>query len=66
MITPIRLTIPNLPIVVKCDPKLGEALKAVEAYINTTTVPDGQILRPSGNQVAAPPSDLVNPTVVGG
>ena len=51
-----QLTIPNKPIITRVDPKLGEALTAVETYVNEN------LNATPGNAKAAPPTTLANPT----
>lgn len=50
-----QLIIPNKPIITRNDPKLGEALTAVQTFVN------GNLNATPGNAKAAPPSTLVNP-----
>lgn len=60
------LSTPNLPVIYKQDQKVGEALTFIQKYINETTLPLGATQRTSGNQKAAPPVTVANPTVVPG
>jgi hypothetical protein len=53
----VKLVMPNLPVLNKESPKLGEALKVAQAFINRNTVSG------TGNRVAPPPLRIVNPTV---
>jgi len=52
----MNLTIPNLPVITKTDPKVGEALKAVEASVNLNVTPK------AGNKVTCIPTSVVDPT----
>lgn len=45
----MALTIPNLDKIQKADPKLGEALKRVQNYVDLNVTPAG------GNRKAPPP-----------
>ena len=51
----MSLVVPNLPTLNKKDPQLGEALKAVQSFVNLNVAPA------VGNKVPAPPTDIVNP-----
>ena len=50
----MALTVPNLPQIIKADPKLGEALTKTQTYINQNTT------AAVGNQVKPP--NFVNPS----
>ena len=52
----MNLTVPNLPVINKENPKLGEALKAVEASVNLNVTPK------TGNKVICIPTSIVDPT----
>jgi hypothetical protein len=52
----MSLVTPNLPVINKKDPQLGEALKAVEKFVNLNVVPV------EGNKVAPPPTSIADPT----
>jgi len=52
----MSLNIPNLPVLTKENAKLGEALKAVEKFVNLNVVPV------EGNRVAPPPTSIADPS----
>jgi hypothetical protein len=54
----MALTIPNLPDIVKRDPKTAEALQKIQQFVNQNTV------LVAGNKVAPPP--FVTPGSPGG
>ena len=53
----MAVTLPNLDRIQKLDPKLGEALKQVQTYVNENVTPV------TGNRTPKPPID---PTVIRG
>lgn len=52
----MKLVVPNLPVLNKENPQLGEALKAVESSVNRIAPPT------VGNKVAPPPTTVADPT----
>jgi hypothetical protein len=54
----LALKVPNIQDIEKRDPKTGEALKKIEAFVNLNVTPA------AGNKVAAP--TFVNPGRPGG
>lgn len=53
----MAVTLPNLDRIQKADPKLGEALKRVQTYVNLNTT------QAPGNRVPEPP---IKPTTLKG
>lgn len=53
-----KLAVPNLDRIQIETPKLGEAVQAIQKYVNLATT------APTGNRLAPPPKGLVNPSGV--